>query len=98
MGEKDISSTSAESPGREESLREGRVVLVNAADETHDLVKKHDATVGELTPEKLSTLKRKLYLRVVLLATVINFMLFVSDENAQFFDKRYSLTRLLLGG
>lgn len=81
MGEKDISSTSSENPAREDSLREGRVVLGNAADETHDLVKEHGATVGELTPEKLTTLKRKLYLRVVLLATVINFMLFVSDED-----------------
>ncbi|CAH0058680.1 unnamed protein product [Clonostachys solani] len=80
MGEKDISSTSSENPAREDSLREGRVVLVNAADETHDLVKEHGATVGELTPEKFTTLKRKLYLRVVLLATVINFMLFVDKS------------------
>ncbi|KAF7547013.1 hypothetical protein G7Z17_g8024 [Cylindrodendrum hubeiense] len=69
-----------ESLATESSIRDSKTIGSQAADESFILLEEHGANVGELTPEKLKALKRKLYVRVVALATLINFMLFVDKS------------------
>lgn len=59
------------------NLTSENVVAEQAADETWRLVQEHGATVGELTPEVERTLKRKIYLYVLVLVMVIDLMLYV---------------------
>lgn len=60
------------------SLHDGNVISNKAADETLELIEQYGGDVGELTPEGEKTLKRKLYIHVLLLVTFIDFMLYVS--------------------
>lgn len=59
------------------SIRERKIISSKAADETFQLIEQHGESVRELTPEKLKTLKRKLYIYILLLVTFIDFMLYV---------------------
>ncbi|KAH7120382.1 major facilitator superfamily domain-containing protein [Dactylonectria estremocensis] len=62
------------------SIRERKIISSKAADETLQLIEQHGDSVGELTPEKRKTLKRKLYIYVLLLVTFIDFMLYVDKS------------------
>ncbi|KAK7409657.1 hypothetical protein QQX98_008172 [Neonectria punicea] len=67
--------------GRSSSSVRGQTIISSrAADETLQLMEQHGADVGELTPEKLKKLKRKLYFHVLLLVTFIDFMLYVDKS------------------
>ncbi|KAF7562130.1 hypothetical protein G7046_g2016 [Stylonectria norvegica] len=59
------------------SFREGGFISSKSADVTLELIEKHGHEAGELTPVKLKTLKRKLFIHVLLLVTFIDFMLYV---------------------
>lgn len=55
-----------------------KIISDRAADETLRIIKEHGKDVGELTPEFEKTLKRKVYIHVLLLVIIIDLMLYVS--------------------
>lgn len=75
--------------GSDQSLSgAGKVVSERAADETLRLVEEHGGDVGALRPEIEKTLKRKIYVHVLLLVIIIDLMLYVcgSDDDAFVLD------------
>ena len=55
-----------------------RTVAEKYADVTLRLIEDHDDEFGPLTPEKEKSLRRKLYLHIMVLISAINIILFVS--------------------
>ena len=69
----------AEVSGQQRAM--GQTVAEKYADVTLRLVEDHGDDFGPLTPEKEKSLRRKLYLHIMLLISAINLMLFVSRRN-----------------
>lgn len=55
-----------------------KIISDRAADETLRIIEEHGKDVGELKPDFEKTLKRKIYVHVLLLVIIIDLMLYVS--------------------
>lgn len=63
-----------------EDLSAGKTVSAKYADVTLRLLEEHGDKVGPLTPEIEKKLRRKLYLRLIVLVSAINIVLFVRSN------------------
>ena len=77
MSEKEIPITATSQRSTRKTVQE------KFADATLRLVEDHGDSVGPLTPEGEKKLRRKLYLRIMLLLSAINIMLFVSQAHSK---------------
>lgn len=73
----EIVETKEASPQINDKTPKGPAVEERNADVTLRLLEKHGHEFGPLTPEAEKKLRRKLYLRIMLLLSAINIMLFV---------------------
>jgi hypothetical protein len=63
-----------------QSITTQQAVLEKYADVTLRFIEEHGDTVGPLTPERDTKLRWKLYWHIMLLLSLTNLMLFVSDR------------------
>lgn len=79
----EITEAKAQPQAADEIIAKGPTVEEKNADVTLRLVEEHGDQFGPLTPEAEKKLRRKLYLRIMVLLSAINIMLFVSEASQE---------------
>lgn len=86
MGETEKSTPTVAEPRPDLEPGQIKSISERSADATLRFIEQYGDTVGPLTSEKEKKLRRKLYLHVMVILTITNLMLFVSDMGGKLTD------------